>query len=56
MFTSFDKAIAALVGALLTIAATFGLPTDWATPEIIGVIGSVLTSLLTFVVPNKKPA
>ncbi len=53
--TSFDKAIVALLGALVTIAAQFGLPVGWATPEIITTVGGVLTALLVYLVPNKKP-
>lgn len=53
MITSFDKAIVALLGALLSIAAAFGLKVDWATPEVITSIGGVLTALLVYVVPNK---
>lgn len=54
--TEYNKAWAALIGALLTIAAQFGLPTDWATPEIINTVGGLLTALFVFLLPNKKPA
>ena len=57
MITSFDKAIVALLGSVLSIAATFGLNVDWATPEIIASVGGLVTTLLVWLVPNKvKPA
>lgn len=56
MITTFDKAIIGLIGSALSIAAAFGLNVSWATPEIIGTIGSVITALLIYIVPNKKPA
>lgn len=54
MITTFDKAIVALIGSALSIAATFGLKVDWATPEIIAAVGGLLTTLLVYVFPNKK--
>ena len=56
MITTFDKAIVALLGGVLSIAAAFGLSVDWATPELIGTIGSVITGILTFLIPNKVKA
>ncbi len=53
MITTFDKAIVALLGAVLSIAATFGLKVDWATPEVVSSIGGILTALLVYIVPNK---
>ena len=56
MITSFDKAIVALLGAVLSIAATFGLKVDWATPEMISAFGGAITALLVYLIPNKvKP-
>lgn len=54
MITTFDKAIVALIGALLSILAAFGINVDWATPEMIGIAGSVLTGILTYLIPNRK--
>lgn len=54
MITGFDKAIAALIGSVLTILGAFNIHVDFLTPELIGTIGSVLTAILTYVVPNKK--
>ncbi len=56
MVSSFDKAIAALIGSILTILAAFNIHVDWLTPELIGTIGSVVTALLTYLVPNRKTA
>jgi membrane protein YqaA with SNARE-associated domain len=56
MVSSFDKAIIALLGSIVTIAAAFGLELSWATPELIGTIGSVLTGILTYLIPNKAKA
>jgi hypothetical protein len=56
MVTTFDKAIIALLGSLVTIAATFGLELSWATPEVIGAVGSVLTGVLTYLIPNRVKA
>jgi CBS-domain-containing membrane protein len=56
MFTSIDKAIVAILGGLATVAAmSFGVNVDWATPELLGSIGSVLSAILVYVVPNKEP-
>jgi hypothetical protein len=54
--TEYNKAWAALIGAALTIAAQFGLPVDWATPELIATIGGLLTTVFVWLIPNKKPA
>lgn len=53
MFTTIDKALAALIGGILTIVATFGIDVAWATPEIIATFGAVLTAVFTWLVPNK---
>jgi hypothetical protein len=34
---------------------SFGVNVDWATPELLGSIGSVLSAILVYVVPNKEP-
>lgn len=52
MFTSIDKAVAALIGGALTLAAMWGL--DVAAFEMyIGPVGTVLTAILTYIIPNK---
>jgi hypothetical protein len=54
MFTSFDKAIAALLGAAVYFAGLFGLHLPWLTPEVIQNIAVGLTPLLVWMVPNKQ--
>ena len=50
MFTKYDKAGAAAIGAAITsvIAATTTLE-----PEVVGSIGVLVTALLAYIVPNK---
>jgi hypothetical protein len=49
------KAVAAVLTGLATIAATvFGVNTGWFTPELSVTIGSALTALLVYLVPNKE--
>jgi hypothetical protein len=55
MFTTIDKAIVAILGGLATVAAmSFGVNVDWATPELLGSIGTMLNAILVYVVPNKE--
>ena len=52
MLTPWDKAIAALIGAVLPVLANLGF--DWNIgPEAITAISGVVAMVLTFVVPNK---
>ena len=54
MFTSVDKALVALAGALTYLATNFGFE---ITPEIQRMIDTavaVLTPLLVYLIPNKK--
>lgn len=53
MFTKIDKAIAALLGSALTIAAAFGLNLD-IDPEVVGGIGTAITTIIVYLVPNKQ--
>lgn len=54
------KAIAAFLTSLLALVAMFGVSTDWASPTLIEgvsvVLGAVLTSAVTYMVPNKPKA
>ncbi len=52
MITKWDKAIAALIGALLPIAANLGFNLELS-PEVIGTISGVIAMVLTWAVPNK---
>lgn len=53
MITTIDKALVALIGATLSIAAAFGVNVEWASPELVGAVGAVITGFLTWLVPNK---
>ena len=58
MITSLDKAIAALIGALLPVLVAFGLdlPDFFKDPATVATISSVLAGILAWLVPNKvKP-
>ena len=56
MFTKYDKAIAAFVGALFPILAVFGLdlPESVKDPKVVGSMSVVLSTILTFIFPNKE--
>lgn len=51
------KAVAAFITSLIAILGMFGVATDWASPTLVeaisAVIGAVLTSAVTYMVPNK---
>lgn len=51
------KAVAAFITSLIAILGMFGVATDWASPTLVeaisAVIGAVLTSAVTWAVPNK---
>ena len=56
MFTSLDKALAALVMGLLSILnLVFGWNIGLA-PETVSAVIAALTPLIVYLVPNKKPA
>lgn len=54
------KAVAAFLTSLIAIIGMFGVATDWASPTLIegisAVLGAVLTSAVTYMVPNKPKA
>ncbi len=58
--TKFNKAIVAIIGGAATVASMlFGANVDFLTPELIAAVGSIVTSILVFAVPNtpaKTPA
>ena len=56
MFTAFDKALAALIGALVYFAGMFGLEFAWLTPEVIQNIAVGITPILVYLIPNKEKA
>jgi len=54
MFTTIDKAIAAIIGGVAGfLALKFGFSADWLTPEMVVMVSSALAGLLTYLVPNK---
>lgn len=57
MFTSYDKAIAAFLMAVVSIAVMAGLPVPefLKDPTTMASVAGVLTGIITFLVPNKKP-
>lgn len=55
MFSSYDKAIAALVTPILSILILSGvLPEDLATEEIIAGITGAVTGIVAWLIPNKE--
>lgn len=55
MFTSMDKAIAALLGVVVYLLAQFGITLPWVTADLLQDIAVYLTPFLVWLVPNKKP-
>jgi hypothetical protein len=53
MLTTIDKAIVAVLGGLLTIAAAWGFDTAPLAPYI-EPAGALLTGFLTWLVPNRE--
>ena len=57
MFTSIDKALVALAGAIVYLAsALFGVSWAWLTPDLIQNAVTFVTPLLVWLVPNKQVA
>jgi hypothetical protein len=52
MNTPFNKAVTAVLGGLVTIAATYGLDTTQLEPLVVPA-GTLLTALLVYLIPNK---
>lgn len=54
------KAVAAFLTSFLALVGMFGVSTDWASPTLVEgvsvVLGAVLTSAVTYFVPNKPKA
>lgn len=51
------KAVAAFLTSLIALIGLFGVSTGWASPSLIDgvsvILGAVLTSAVTYMVPNK---
>lgn len=60
MQTTAHKAIAAFLTSLLALVAMFGVSTEWASPTLVEgvsvILGALLTSAVTYMVPNKPKA
>ena len=57
MFTSIDKALVALIGAVVYLASSlFGISFSWLTPELIQDGVTFITPVLVWLIPNKRPA
>lgn len=56
MFTAFDKALIALIGAVIYFLAQFGITIPWLTPEVVENIAVGLTPILVWLIPNKTKA
>lgn len=57
MFTSFDKALAAMIAAIVSMLVLWGLPVPafMQDPTTQATIVTVITGIVTYLVPNKKP-
>lgn len=57
MFSTIDKALVAAVMGLLFIVQTYtGHDLGWIKPETVSTIIGILTPVLVWAIPNKKPA
>lgn len=57
MFTAMDKALVALIGALVYLASNYlGADLAWLTPDAIQNVVTVVTPILVWLVPNKAAA
>lgn len=56
MTGEYNKAIVAFLGGVVTLVAAFGIDVSWASPELISGVGSFLTAILVWLIPNAKPA
>lgn len=57
MFTSMDKALVALIGALVYLASNFfGADFAWLTPDAIQNAVTIATPILVWLIPNKASA
>jgi hypothetical protein len=57
MFSSIDKAIVAAVMGILFIIQTYtGFSTSWISADAVATIVGLITPVLVWAIPNKKPA
>lgn len=56
MFTSIDKAIVALLGAFIFLVSEYtDLEPDFISQEILQSAAAIITAVLVYLIPNKKP-
>ena len=54
MFTSMDKALAAMIMGILFIVQTYtGFSTSWISAEAVSTIVGLITPVLVWAIPNK---
>lgn len=54
MNTTINKAIVAFLSSAVTVVAIFWPPvSEYVSPEVVGIIGTIATAALTWLVPNK---
>ncbi len=54
MFTTVDKAIVAVIGAVVFFVSEYtDIEPDFVTEELIQSVSAVLTAILVYIVPNK---
>lgn len=53
---NYSKLIASVIGGVLGIAASFGLPTDWATAEVQSAIAVIGSAIAVYFFPANKPS
>ena len=57
MFTSLDKAIVALLGAIVFLVSEFTtLEPDFLSEELLQSAAAIVTALLVYIIPNKAPS
>jgi len=57
MFTEIDKALVAAIMGILFIVQTFsGINLSWLSHDTVSTVIGLLTPVLVWAVPNKKPA
>lgn len=52
MYTEYDKAIAALLTALLGVLTAFNVDPAWLSPAIVAAITPFVTAIVVWLVPN----
>jgi hypothetical protein len=53
---NYNKAIIAVIGAIVAVLAAFGVALPWFTPEVQSGISAAITAILVYAIPNKPSA